>query len=512
MRLQRGKIERERMKHAAEHAFDYTAPPPPKNLQVISQLALPVTSRPMNSQKNPPKSASSIARDANTSKIGVDTHKNARYGSRSVEGYSNQVSGQVFRPHNPLHSHMSPAVAAALAKVQAQQNLQNLSKTFTEKAGAGNSELLWEAVQQNADSITLEAAPRQHQLPAASSPRLPSALPQHIVHQIQAEQDLVEQLRMMEDSNAARQNVLLEHAIVNAQDSRSKYVPSNVATAFMGAQFDQENSEPYFLPITQHQKNVEDIGSRPHETQQASDMPLHDSPSGSESLEQPHRHFGRHQHLQLQTLVVHGDDQNRGETDQVSANSLRQLELLLDFDDNRYGDIDLDAVHSHSRSRSHIIELPNAEIGGSSSTDDFVSSSSSDEIAEISFPENSEFRLLRLKLPMIDHPNDDFIGFQFAADDEDAQVSQQLHDAHCNVLQLFLSCLASTFAFQEPAATAEQQNDLSLELEEQQPQEVGVLAQEPVDGDESELDAAEQVRRLVCNSSKFCVLVCDRPN
>jgi hypothetical protein len=217
--------------------------------------------------------------------------------------------------------------------------------------------------------------------------------------------------------------------------------------------------------------------------------------------------------LQLQTLLlVHGDEQYRGGTDQVSANSLRQLALLLDFDDNRYGDIDLDAVHSHSRSRSHIIELPNAEIGGSSSTDDFVSSSSSDEITEISLPENSEFRQLRLELPIIDQPNYDLIGFQFAADDEDAQVSQQLHDTQCNVLQLFLSCLASSCAFQEPAATAEQQNDLSLELEEQQPQEVGASAQEPVNGDESELDTEEQVRRLVSNSSKFCFLVCNRPN
>ncbi len=50
----------------------------------------------------------------------------------------------------------------------------------------------------------------------------------------------------------------------------------------------------------------------------------------------------------------------------ANSDSLRQLAMLLDFDDNRYGSSDFDAYNRHS----HMIELPNAEIGGSSSPGD----------------------------------------------------------------------------------------------------------------------------------------------
>lgn len=123
LRLQRAKIERERLKQAAERAFDYTAPPPPKNMQAISQLALPVSSRVING-----KSTASTAPAGNMSNDGIKTRD-----ERSHESNQSQLSRGSFGAQHSSHNHMSPAVAAALSKVQSKQSGQkNPAKTSPE--------------------------------------------------------------------------------------------------------------------------------------------------------------------------------------------------------------------------------------------------------------------------------------------------------------------------------------------------------------------------------------------
>jgi len=436
MRLQRGKLERERLKHAAEHAFDYTAPPPPRNIQVISQLALPVSSRSLSSQKHPPKSA---ATSRDTSKIGFDkSGAHVHHGSRNFESYPSQVSAPISRTHSSLHSHMSPAVAAALAKVQAQQSILK----FPEKVAAEDSELQREPVQQDAHAITFEGSPRHHQLLAAASPHFSSVLPQDLVYQIQAEQDFVEQLQVIEDLSAVHQNKGLDHAIMNP---RIQHEAANIAATIVGTQHEheQQSSQPDVVQVRQQRADFfEGIVLRSDGKQEASHLPLRDSGSTSEIFEQQHGNFERQ--LQLQSSV-HSDRHNHAETggrkvDTVSANCIGQLALLLDFDDNRYGDHDdVDAAHSHG----HMIQLPNAEIGGSSSPGD-----SNYDNADCGLPEKNKFRRLRLKLPILDHPNCDLsgVGFQFISDDEGEQVTQLLR-THCDFLQdknafpmFFLDC------------------------------------------------------------------------
>ena len=118
LRLQRAKIERERLKQAAERAFDYTAPPPPKNMQAISQLALPVSSRVINGKSTANTTpAANIAPAGNPANDGIKTRD-----ERSHESNQSQLSRGSFGAQHSSHNHMSPAVAAALSKVQSKQS------------------------------------------------------------------------------------------------------------------------------------------------------------------------------------------------------------------------------------------------------------------------------------------------------------------------------------------------------------------------------------------------------
>jgi hypothetical protein len=117
LRLQRAKIERERLKQAAERAFDYTAPPPPKNMQAISQLALPVSSRAISGKSTANTApAANIAPAGNLSNDGIKTRD-----ERSHESNQSQLFRASFGVQHSSHNHMSPAVAAALSKVQSKQ-------------------------------------------------------------------------------------------------------------------------------------------------------------------------------------------------------------------------------------------------------------------------------------------------------------------------------------------------------------------------------------------------------
>ena len=118
LRLQRAKIERERLKQAAERAFDYTAPPPPKNMQAISQLALPVSSRVINGKSTANTTpAANIAPAGNPANDGIKTRDELSHDSNQ-----SQLSRGSFGAQHSSHNHMSPAVAAALSKVQSKQS------------------------------------------------------------------------------------------------------------------------------------------------------------------------------------------------------------------------------------------------------------------------------------------------------------------------------------------------------------------------------------------------------
>ena len=116
MRLQRGKIERERMKQAAEHAFDYVAPPPPKNIQAIAELARPASTRASSSKKKPEKSADIGGMDGD--------NKTAEMRPSSSAGSNQHRVHRTSFGTRPAVRHMAPAVAAALAKTQTSQSVQ----------------------------------------------------------------------------------------------------------------------------------------------------------------------------------------------------------------------------------------------------------------------------------------------------------------------------------------------------------------------------------------------------
>jgi hypothetical protein len=117
MRLQRGKLERERQKHMAEHAFDYTAPPAPRNIQAIAQLALPASSRVLSAKK---KAASTSVQQ--TSRESHRTGGSFRGTPRNFDGIQSHAARPAAAVQPSTYHHMSPAVAAALVKYQRSQS------------------------------------------------------------------------------------------------------------------------------------------------------------------------------------------------------------------------------------------------------------------------------------------------------------------------------------------------------------------------------------------------------
>ena len=83
--------------------------------------------------------------------------------------------------------------------------------------------------------------------------------------------------------------------------------------------------------------------------------------------------------------------------DHVPANPLEQLVMLLNFNENRYGDDDSDAVHSQGLTST----LPNMEVGGSNSHEEFMDSSNRDNY-ESGSPLATKLLCLHVKPALVD--------------------------------------------------------------------------------------------------------------
>ena len=371
MRLQRGKLERERQKHIAEHAFDYTAPPAPKNIQAISQLALPTSSRVL-SAKN--KSATSVQR---ASGEGQKTSVGFRGAVQNIDGNQRQPArpgaGTQHPTQHPAQHHMSPAVAAALAKYQVTQGAlaqavvpATMAKENFEAAGNLVHQL---------DEATISS----QYWPSPYLSHLPTTVSQYNQGPIQEHQDLAGQLQPSEAADYmstlhATNKTLSSHVV-------------NEATTDIRASFEQEIVEP--------RKEIEN----------------------------------EEQNLTTTTSICEDAvDANDGKAAQIMANSLQQFVMLLNFDDNRYGDDDVERGASPTL-QSHIKTLPNAEIGGSSSLEEFASSSR--ESLPSGSPKDPKSVAFRLKLPL----KDDDATSAIIQLETDAQTTQ--HSTSCRAATRF---------------------------------------------------------------------------
>jgi hypothetical protein len=87
-------------------------------MQAISQLALPVSSRVINGKSTANTApAANIAPAGNPANDGIKTRD-----ERSHDSNQSQLSRGSFGAQHSSHNHMSPAVAAALSKVQSKQS------------------------------------------------------------------------------------------------------------------------------------------------------------------------------------------------------------------------------------------------------------------------------------------------------------------------------------------------------------------------------------------------------
>jgi hypothetical protein len=386
MRLQRGKIERERLKQAAEHAFDYTAPPPPKNMQAISELALPASSRVMSSKKKSTKStrSSNVAQDDKIRATDcIDSSNNDN---------QKRISRASLETHHSLLRHMSPAVAAALAKAQTIQSIPAMPA----KLAAGNNDLEPEV----AEEVNAVSSNPSQSVSSPSSPHLRKNMHQHVEQVIEAHQDLKDQIQA---SNAAKKIIELH---------RPSRRDASVATAYSSDAIAQLEQIEQIAPDTHQYVDAQN------------DSELKPS-IGPQKIE------GEKGNLMAET--------SRQGMHQVAANPLQQLVMLLNFNDNRYGDNDSDAAHGHCI----ISTLQNLEIGGSNSHEEFTSNSARENYARSSpeYPTSScLLTCLRLKLPMLeDESSLNFTKVIFYLEDNQ-NCNRMLKKPHLTIFPLSNNC------------------------------------------------------------------------
>ncbi len=242
---------------------------------------------------------------------------------------------------------MSPAVAAALAKAQTNQNIQVIS----EKWAAGNNELEHEMTKQvNAVCSNLG---KSVSLP--SSPDLRKNMNEHDEQIVEAHHDLKEQSQ----ASIAAQTIIESH--------HSSYEDVSTDASHVIPQFEENVEDPLQCVDPQNGSDLRPISiSRKH-----------DGEKGDLRAETSHQDLR-----------------------QVAVNPLQQLVMLLNFNDNRYGDDDLDAAQGHCL----ISTLQNMEIGGSNSHDEFTSNSARENCARSSpeYPIPSRpLTCLRLEPPIL---------------------------------------------------------------------------------------------------------------
>jgi hypothetical protein len=314
MRLQRGKLEREKLKHAAEHAFDYTAPPPPKNMQAISKLALPASSK---KKFVTPSDLSNIPCSSTNSSV------KARCES-DLKKSQTRVSGASFVGHISKQHFASPAVVAALSKIQSLH--QNEVPSWQSGSTA------------SADS---------NQLPV-DSPRT---------------------LTEKGETSTAASRDLSGDAVLKSGDSTRK--PSDI--------FNASDIALHGSVLAQHAHALDhheiDVQSA---SRLSSQSPFREIENGIQLNET----------MKIESSVA-DNTQNP-----VTKNSLQQLIILFQLNENRYGLEDNEADGA-----DHLITLPNAEIGGSSSHDECTSSSNRDGASLL--PDGPKPRPLRLKMPIL---------------------------------------------------------------------------------------------------------------
>jgi hypothetical protein len=340
MRLQRGKLERERQKHVAEHAFDYVAPPAPKNIQAISKLALPASSRVISSQKK--------AADLGHVTLSRESHNTSSRPRSAVRRFDDQQPVRLAAAAQPpMQHHMAPAVAAALAKYQ---------------------------VAQNAHAVPVAAAAEDCKSLVDASPHAVAMdPPSHFRFESAASSQIIQEQDNLPDDRGA--------------DSRHQ---APEATARASAANDDR-----------------DDGARPHHVVEDAARVV-DATDGFCS--QRGMDFVAAQKLSDCEKQVATEQQDRSaavpaSTDSkataVDVNLLQKFVTLLNFEDNRYGDDDADAAPTPAF-HSPIMMLPNAEIGGSASIEEFFSSSSSSSTSSGDSVHNDDrvFVPLRLKLPL----------------------------------------------------------------------------------------------------------------
>lgn len=360
MRLQRAKIERERMKQAAEHAFDYVAPPPPKNIQAIAELALPASTRASSSKTKPEKCAD----------IG-GTGGDSKTAERRPSSSADRVPRTSLATRQAVR-HMAPAVAAALAKTQTSQSVQMTKRENF--GGEERSELEHEEAQQ-VDRFSFQDSISRREVFSTSSAHLEMEMQQH------ATQEFTLHSRNVEEPP----HIKSHHASSQDDASGVEATLTEEATTKIGET----------IPVHHH------LDSRGEFVRGATN-------SDGEK----------------QRLITNAS-QIESRLDHVAANPLEQLVMLLDFNENRYGDDDSDAAHGQGL----IGTLPNMEIGGSNSHEEFIGSSNRDNYESGSPLSAQKFLCLHVNPALIDdEPNEQFqvssdLAVAAKALDSEAQVA-----------------------------------------------------------------------------------------
>ncbi len=293
------------MKQAAEHAFDYVAPPPPKNIQAIAELALPASTRASSSKTKPEKFLD----------IG-GTGGDSKAAERQPSSSADRVPRTTLATRQAVR-HMAPAVAAALAKTQTSQSVQMM------KRGEGHSDLQHEEAQQ-VDRFSFQDSISRREVFSTSSAHLQMEMQQHAAQEFK-----------VHSSNVDEPPHIKSHHEISQHDASG-------------------------VEATLAEEAVTQIGET---------IPVHHHfDSQSEFVRGATNSDGGKQRLKTNTSQI------ESRLHHVAANPLEQLVMLLDFNENRYGDDDLDAAHSQGL----ISTLPDMEVGGSNSHEEFMGSSNRD--------------------------------------------------------------------------------------------------------------------------------------